>query len=139
MSTGSRSGFSIVELIIALVILTVGMLALAAGSGYTTVEVRSSALRTQRTAEVAAVIEQLRSRAFNPGAFDTLHALARSSAQQIGSDSVWYDLTADQQDGGLVYTKKITVYTKGPRYMPNTGWTTTSVDTFVTVIFRPLR
>jgi prepilin-type N-terminal cleavage/methylation domain-containing protein len=136
---GDRDGFSIVELIIALVILTVGMLALAAGSGYTTVEVRTSALRTQRTAAVASVVEQLRSRAFDTVAFDSLHALARSSAQKVGSDSVWYDLAADQVVGGVTYTRKVTVYAKGPRYQPHGGWTSTSVDTFVTVIFRPIR
>ena len=134
-----RGGFSIVELIIALVILTVGMLALAAGSGYTTVEVRTSALRTQRTAAIASVVEQLRSRAYTTEAFDTLHALVRGSAKVVGSDSVWYDLTPDQVVNGITFTRRVTVYTKGPRYQSHTGWTSTAVDTFVTVIFRPLR
>ncbi len=134
----ARGGFSIVELVIALIILTIGMLALAAGSVYTTVEVRSSALRTQRSAAIASVVERLRSRAYDTGAFDTLHAVPASTPDSVGVFAVWYDLAPDQVVNGVTFTRKVTVYTRGPQYRPRAGWTATAVDTFVTVIYRPI-
>ncbi len=132
-----RGGFSIVELLIALVILTVGMLALAAGSGYTTVEVRTSALRTQRNAAISGAIEQLRARAFDGTAFDSLKSLASTSPLKVGSFDVWYDVVPDIS-AGVTFTRRVTVYTKGPVYRPKTGWTATAVDTFVTDLYRPM-
>ncbi len=137
-SPAPRGGFSIVELLIALVILTVGMLALAAGSGYTTIEVRSSALRTQRNAAISGAVEQLRAKAYDATNFDALSSLAAGSALKIGSYDVWYDVAPDMMVNQMVYTRRITVYTKGPSYRPKLGWTGTSVDTFVTVLYRPM-
>ncbi|MGQ0561155.1 MAG: type IV pilus modification PilV family protein, partial [Gemmatimonadota bacterium] len=50
MSTRSRDGFTLVELVIALVILAVGVLALAGSSGYVTSQVRIADLRSERAA-----------------------------------------------------------------------------------------
>lgn len=131
-----RGGFSIVELLIALVILTVGMLALAAGSGYTTVEVRSSALRTQRNAAISAAIEQLRARAYDSAAFDSVTGVPSTTPLKVGSFDVWYTIAPDISSG-VTLTRRVVVYTRGPQYKPNTGWTSTSVETFATDLYRP--
>ncbi len=134
-----RAGFSLVELVIAIVILSIGMLALAAGSGYTTVELRSSALRTQRAAVISSTIEQIRARASTPDAFDALTSVPASSAITVGAFKVWYQIDTDLTVSGVVFTRRITVYTLGPQYRPKVGWTATGQDAFVTVLYRPLR
>ena len=61
MSTpAARAGFSLVELIIALLILTVGIFALGASSMYVLAQVRASELRAERTVAVRDAAESLR-------------------------------------------------------------------------------
>lgn len=130
-----RAGFTLVELVVALAVLTIGMMGMAAAAGYATTEVRSSAMRTQRTAAIESVLEELRGRAFNGTAFDSAVAtLPYASAKTIGSVKVWYDVVADTTFG-----KKVTFYTKAPQYKAHVGWTTTAVDTFVVELYRPIK
>src|SRR5207253_859446 len=56
----NREGFSLVEIIVAMVILTFGMLAMAASTGYIAGQLRSSAFDTKRNIARQQVIEQLR-------------------------------------------------------------------------------
>jgi prepilin-type N-terminal cleavage/methylation domain-containing protein len=55
-----RDGFSLVEVIIAMMILTVAILAMGASTGYVLTQVRSSELRTDRVAAVRQAAEVLR-------------------------------------------------------------------------------
>ncbi len=134
-SPSARDGFTLVELVVALVVLTIGMMGMAAAAGYATTEIRSSSMRTQRTAAMEYVLESLRARAFNRTAFDTaLTSLPYASARQIGPVTVWYDVAADGSNG-----KTISVYTKAPQYKKSTGWTTSATDTFVVELYRPVK
>ena len=133
----NRGGFTLVELVVALVVLTIGMMGMAAAAGYATTEVRSSSMRTQRTAAIENVLEELRARSFNRTAFDTAVAsLSYASAKQIGSVTVWYDVAVDP---GTNNGKIISIYTKAPQYKKSTGWTTTATDTFVVELYRPVK
>lgn len=55
-----REGFGLIEVIIAMMILTVGILAMGASTGYILNQVRASELRTDRMVVVTQAAEQLR-------------------------------------------------------------------------------
>ncbi len=136
----ARGGFSMVELIFALLILTLGMLAMAAGSSYATIQIRSSALRTQRTAAVAAMIEQIRGAAYTPGKFDSIPPLPKVSAKLYGQMKVWYDTgseaTASQVNpNGL---RRLTIWTEGPTYKSGGRWVTSTAEGVVFDLYRPM-
>jgi len=140
-NAGERGGFSLVELVIALVILTIGMLAMAAGSSYAMIQVRGSGVRSQRTAAVASVIEQLRARANSPATFTGLTSLPKSSGLLYGGVLVWYDVAYDATPtlvnaGGL---RRITIWTQGSTYQSGHGWVTSAVEGTVFDLYRPLR
>lgn len=56
----SREGFSLVEVVVAMLILTVGILAMAASTGYILSEVRMANFRSERNVAVGEVTQQLR-------------------------------------------------------------------------------
>ncbi len=139
--SGQRGGFSIVELIVALVILTMGMLAMAAGSSYATIEVRGSALRSQRAAAVASIIEQVRAQGSTTAGFDGLTSLSSSTPQTVGRVKVWYDVAAESTPSlvnanGL---KRITIWTQAPRYQAGGRWITPSAEGFVFDLYAPVK
>lgn len=58
---GDRAGFTLVEVVIAIVILAVGVLGLAGATAFAVRQVTVSELNTKRTAAVQSVVEMLRS------------------------------------------------------------------------------
>jgi prepilin-type N-terminal cleavage/methylation domain-containing protein len=60
-----RDGFSLIEVIVAMMILTVGILAMGASTGYVLNQVRASELRTDRVVAVRQAAEILRSEPWN--------------------------------------------------------------------------
>lgn len=131
----TRGGFTLVELVVALVVLTIGMMGLASAAGYATTQVRSSAIRTQRTAAIESVVEELRTRNSNRKAFDdSLSSLPYASAQMYGAVKAWYDVAPDGVNG-----KRVSIYTTAPQYMSKLGWRTSGVDTFVVELYRPVK
>lgn len=58
--TTLRDGFSLIEVIVAMVILSVGILAMGASTGYVLTQVRAAELRTDRMTAVRQVAERLR-------------------------------------------------------------------------------
>lgn len=126
MSTrnGSRSGFTIVEVLIAIVILAVGMLALATTSIFATTQVRVADLKTEESIAVQQVVEQLRS-----VPYDDVVTRSENSAQQVGSFQVWWTVTPQNR-----FLSSVVVYTKGPGYINNVGWNPAVRDTFVVEI-----
>jgi prepilin-type N-terminal cleavage/methylation domain-containing protein len=63
--TVQRGGFSLIEVIIAMMILTVGILAMGASTGYVLNQVRASELRTDRGIAVRQAAEMLRAEPWN--------------------------------------------------------------------------
>lgn len=58
--TGAREGFSLVEVVVAMLILTVGILAMAASTGYILSEVRMANFRSERNVAIDEVTQELR-------------------------------------------------------------------------------
>jgi prepilin-type N-terminal cleavage/methylation domain-containing protein len=63
-STPRGNGFSLAELVMAILVIAVGLLALATVSGYTIGQVQLSRLRTERAAAVQQAMEVVRSQPF---------------------------------------------------------------------------
>lgn len=57
---GGREGFSLIEVVVAMLILTIGILAMAASTGYILSEVRMAKFRSERNVAVGEVKQQLR-------------------------------------------------------------------------------
>ena len=122
MIVKSKDGFTIVEVMIAIVILAVGMLALATTSIFATTQVKLADLKTEQSLAVQEAIEQLRA-----GPWTSVTSLASGSAIQAGSYDVWWTVTGVAGNPNL---RRVDVFTRGPGYIGGQGWTTIDTDTF---------
>lgn len=120
-----RNGFSLIELIVAMVILTFGMLAMGASMGFMNTQVRVANMRTERSASVGQIAEQLRALPF-----DSVTAVAYGSASTINEYKVWRDITSVNTN-----LKTVTIYSEGPGF--NRGWQGAVRDTFPISLLRP--
>src|SRR5687768_16881514 len=59
-----QGGFSLVEVVIAIMVLSFGLLAMAASTGYVASQLRSSVFDTQRNLARQRIVEQLRATVF---------------------------------------------------------------------------
>lgn len=116
----ATGGFTIVEVLIAIVILAVGMLALATTSIVATTQVKIADLKTERSVAVQQALERLRSIPF-----DSIAPLDEANAMQFGSYRAWWTVT---EQGRFMST--IRVITEGPGYRAGSGWAPAVVDTF---------
>ena len=124
MKIRTQTGFTIVEVLIAIVILAVGMLALATTSIFATTQVKVSDLKTEQSLAVQQVVEMLRAMPY-----DSVAARTEANALDVGSYDVWYNTTAQ---GRFLLT--VNVFTKGPGYRSGQGWVPAMRDTFVVEI-----
>lgn len=99
-----REGFTLVEVVVGMLIFTVGALALTASMGFMSRQLQVSSLRTERNAAVQQATEQLYA-----ADFDALASLPEASALEVGDFSVWWDVT--ELDWAL---KEVDVYSDGP-------------------------
>ncbi|HEY8470563.1 MAG TPA: prepilin-type N-terminal cleavage/methylation domain-containing protein [Longimicrobiales bacterium] len=123
----SEGGFSLVELMIALVILTVGLLSLAAATGYVSSQVHAGDLRTERAAALQQVIENLRATPFQ-----NLASVDESQAITVGDFRFWWTVNRTG------YFAQVDVYSRAVRALPgapNHGAVAT--DTFSFSIVMP--
>lgn len=127
MSVRPNSGFTLVEVLISIVILTVGMLAMATSSIVTSTQIRLADIETEQSFAVQHVVEQLRSIPF-----ENITTRSESDARRLGSFDVWWTVESRNR-----YLKRATIFTKGPGYAPRSGWLPVVRDTFVTEIAAP--
>ncbi len=125
-----RQGFSIVELIIALVILTAGLLAMASASGFSTLSVQMAAARTARAAAVASEIEGVRAQSYTITGYNSIVAKPQALADTLDGYSLWYDVTRNQN------SLNITVHSLGRSYVLRQGWRDVE-EQFTASIVRP--
>lgn len=99
-TTDSReAGFSLVEVVIALIILTVGVLGLAATTMYVVRQTTLSKISTERSAAVQDVLEELRA---------TDYSLLASGSDSVGRFWVQWTVTTGNR------TKFVEIVTTGP-------------------------
>lgn len=129
-----RGGFSLVELMVAVVLLAVGLLSMAGMSSYAMTRIRMTKVDTRRAMVVASTIEQLRAKMGDPMGYDSVAAVLASGPLSVQGYKVWYDIASLAPDYDR---KKITIFTEGMGY--RSGWKTAARDTFVVTFARPLR
>lgn len=114
-----REGFTLVEVIIAMVILAVGILAMGASTGYIVTQVAVSDMRTNRMAAVREVAERLRATDF-----DDLGASCGGNFT-VGSYTVSCSVSNVN-----IRLKRIEMVTTGPGYQTGYGIKPSVADTF---------
>ena len=120
-----RGGFSLVEIVIAIMVLSFGMLAMAASTGYVASQMRSSVWDTQRNLAKLEISERLRS---TPWA----NLTTQTSAQTVGRYAVTWQVTSINNA-----TRSVQIITSGPAYRAGRGSSSTVVDTTTITIVRP--
>lgn len=123
---GTRGGFSLIEVIVALIVLTIGVLGMAATTAFVVRQTTGADMRTNRTVALQTVVERLR-------------AMPWDSVGN-GSDVVGrFDVDWVSFDDGL--TKQVTIVTVGPGLTAVEGvgprFSDQVADTFVYRIIRP--
>ncbi len=127
--TSQRAGFSLIEVIVAMLILTVGVLAMGGATGYILTQVRSAQLRTDRMTAVNQAAEQLRAIAWND---------LESACAGDGFDVPPYAVSCHvSQPQGVLHLKRIDLVSTGPGFRG--GRVVQSLtDTMVIGIARPV-
>lgn len=125
---GSRSGFSLVELVVAVIILAVGVLGLAGTTAFVVRQVAHADVVTERSAAFQTVIEDLRA---------TPWSTITPGSRTVGAFSVAWTFV-----DSTIHTKTVEVVTAGPGMgrdseegMPRLM--TNVYDTFTFLVLRP--
>jgi prepilin-type N-terminal cleavage/methylation domain-containing protein len=127
MSAG-REGFSLIELIIAMIILSVGILAMGASTGYVLGQVRAAELRTDRLTAAQQVAERLR--AVDWADLDS----ACSGPFTVDRFTLSCSVSSPP---GAINLKRVELVTTGPAYR-NGRLVTTAADTMLVSFARPI-
>jgi prepilin-type N-terminal cleavage/methylation domain-containing protein len=124
----SRDGFSLVEVIVAMVVLSFGLLAMAASTGYVYNQLRSTAFDTQRNLARQAAVEQVRGMFWND-----LTTTPQTTTR--GRYTVTF-VTVAAASTNMV--KTVRIVTTGPGYRSGKAVRQTVVDTARIQVVRPL-
>lgn len=118
----ARGGFSLVEVIVAIVILSIGILAMAATTGYVFTRLRDSGVSTERMLAVQQAVEQVRAMPYSA---------VRDSSLIIGDYEISWDV--DEPSSRM---KQVVIVSVGPGYAGG-EWSSTARDTVVIRLFKP--
>lgn len=121
----NREGFSLVEIIVAIMILSFGLLAMAASTGYVSAQLRSSGFDTKRNLARQQVVEQLRGTFF--AAITT-----NSTGLTFTPYTVTWVVTSP-----TTAVKQVSIITRGPAYRARQGSQVTITDTALIEIMSP--
>lgn len=117
------NGFSLVEVIAAMVILTMGILAMAASTGYVFTRLGDSGRSTERSLATQQVIEQLRATPF---------ANVQNGSTTIGAYTLSWRIVS-QPSSGLMTVR---IVNQGPGYVAGQGWSSTVRDSTEITLLR---
>lgn len=115
----TRAGFTLIEVIVALLILTVGLLALAGTTGAIFTQMRVAERRTERATAIQEVAERFY--AVDPSNLD-------SECSALSVQHGDYTLTCAGQWSGHLY--ELRIVSVGPGFVSGTGWRNNVADTF---------
>lgn len=100
----NRSGVGLIEVMIGMLVLTVGVLALAGSTTFVAVQLQAADLRTERQVARQQVFEELRAKPH-----DDVVSLAEGDAVDRGSYTLWWEVSDPSWS-----LKEVEVYTRGP-------------------------
>lgn len=124
-----QPGFSLVEVIIAMMILSVGVLAMGASTGHIMAQIQAAELRTERMGAVREAAEILRSTDW-----DALETACQNASDNFGTTNYALTCSVEQPETNL---KRVHMITTGPGFKSG-KFTTTVVDTFEISIAEPV-
>lgn len=99
-----REGMGLIEVIVGMMILTVGVLAMVASTAFVQMQVWSADMRTERSVVRQQVLEGIRS-----APFDSIATRSQGDAVTQGDYALWWDATSLRWE-----LKEIRMYTRGP-------------------------
>src|SRR5688572_5439297 len=123
--TSAQGGFSLVEIVAAMMILSFGLLAMAASTGYVSAQLRSTAFDSQRNFARQQVVEQLRGTYFDQIATNT-------AGLSVGRFTVSWVVTSPVSP-----VRRVSVITTGPAYKGSGGSRVVVSDTAMVEIVSP--
>lgn len=100
----NRKGIGLIEVMVGMLVLTVGVLAMAGSTTYVQMQLWSADMRTERQAARQQVVEELRAIPF-----DNVTTVAQGDAVTRGDYTLWWDASSLQWA-----LKEIQIYTEGP-------------------------
>lgn len=121
-----KNGFSLVEVMVATMVLTVGLLAMAASTGYISAQLRSTTFDTRRTAAKSQVVERLRAMPYA-----SLPTAGTPLTTTVG------DFTVTASSVFSTNFATVTLTTVGPAYRQRSGSMTSVSDQMTFTILRP--
>jgi prepilin-type N-terminal cleavage/methylation domain-containing protein len=125
MKTPNANGFSLIEVTIATVVLAIGMLAMAASTGYVAAELRNATWNSQRGAAREQIVEELRATPFD-------NVVNSTSARVIGRFRLsWTVISVNN------HLKRISIVAQGPSYQVGKGPIGIVTDTAIVNMARP--
>lgn len=102
----NRQGVGLIEVIVGMLVMTVGVLALAGSTSFVAVQIQAADMRTERSVARQQVLEELRAQPHD----DVLNSsLSEANAVTRGAYSVWW--TASEVSWSLM---ELEMYTRGP-------------------------
>ena len=123
-----RRGFTLVEVLVAVIILAFGLLAMAGATSVFFTQIQAADSNVERATAIEMALEWVRSTPF-----DSLQSTSEGDAT-VGDYDVWWNVeTASAQ------LSRITVYTRGRGYIPGSGWSDEAVDSFVVSVARGMQ
>ena len=126
----NRAGFSLVEVIVALMILSVAILAMGASTGHVMAQIQAAELRTERMGAVREAAETLRGTTWT-----SLETVCQSTDSGFGTEHYTVECSVLRPSRNLKLIELITV---GPGFRSG-RFTTTVADTFAISIANPVQ
>jgi prepilin-type N-terminal cleavage/methylation domain-containing protein len=123
-----RDGFSLIEVIIAMLVLSVGILAMGASTGYILSQIRAAELRTERVMAAQRVTAQLRAVAWDD--------LENACAHSYAVDAYTVDCSV-YVPPGAIHLKRVELVTTGRAYRGG-RLITNAADTMLIAFARPI-
>lgn len=102
----NRDGFTMIEIVVGMMILVVGVLAMASTTGFVSMQMQVAELRTDRSVVQQQTMERLRG-----VDFDNLATVAKADGITVGDYTVWWRV-----DSLRWALKEVSVYTEGPGF-----------------------
>jgi prepilin-type N-terminal cleavage/methylation domain-containing protein len=120
-----QGGFSLVEVVIAIMVLSFGLLAMAASTGYVASQLRSSVFDTQRNLARQRIVEQLRATVFT-------NVNTNTAGQTVGRYTIRWNVT-----NASAMRRNVQIITVGPAYRSGRGSRVNVTDTASITIVSP--
>lgn len=121
-----REGLTLVEMVVAMLVVSVGLLAMAGASGLMAIQIRVADLRTERMAAIQQAVEEVRAKPFTE-----IEELEKDEAIKVGDFTIWWDV--ESVGPNLVH---LHVHSSGPGFELGSGWTDSAEETLTVSIAR---